>query len=823
MSSSSAHTAPLSGVRVLELSGHWTGFCCRLLSDLGAEVILAEPPGGCSARSAGPFLAGGPGPERSLSFWYENAGKTGITLDPGSPFGRERIIGLAQTCDVIVESYPPGYLESTGLGYAGLSRVNPGLVMASITGFGRSGPYSSYKSCGLAASASGGQMYVCGLPASQPLKPYGDQPYYTAALFAACGILLALRQRDLAGKGQHIDISLQEAAAASLEHVMVQYFHDDVVPCRQGSLQWNGAADLFACRDSHIFLTFNREWDTLVELLGPRGMAAEFRQPASGEESYRRQHIKEIQEALTTWTRRHGSAELFRLGQDMRYPWAPVSSIAEVLQDPQLRARQYFMPASHPLAGQGFEVPRPVIVFPGEPGFEWRRAPFLGEHDGEIGKPIQSAGAPEGMPLHYQKCHCEERSDEAICKGGFVNQPGSTGAPQGMPLHGIRVLDFTWMLAGPYATRLLADFGAEVIKVQSKQTATGAEDNQTGYFATWNRNKLGITLDIGKPGARDVVIELVKKCDIVMENFTPRVMRNWGLDYARMQEANPGLVMVSLSGFGRGGPWQDYAALGPTVQALSGLTELTSYRAGRPSGIGFALADHISGLYAALAALSALRRRDYTGLGDYIEISELEAACSTLGPELISLSLGGSASGPRGNVPSRRPAAPYGCYPCRGEDRWCVIASYDEEEWRALCLAMGNPAWAQQHKFSDLQGRADNSEEIDRLIGEWTSTRTQGELVQVLREAGVTAAAVNDASDLAGDRHLRERGFFVELQHPALGRIRADGNPIRLSATPARFDRAAPLLGADNRRVLMDMLGMDEEKFDSLVSQGVIG
>ena len=556
------------------------------------------------------------------------------------------------------------------------------------------------------------------------------------------------------------------------------------------------------CRDSHIFLTFNREWDTLVELLGPHSMATEFRQPAWGEESYRRQHIKEIQEALTTWTLRHGSAELFMLGQDMRYPWAPVSSIAEVLQDPQLRARQYFVPASHPLAGQGFEVPRPVIVFPGTPAFEWRRAPFLGEHEGEVQEPIKHA---------------------KFCKGGLLSPPESAGAPQGMPLHGIRVLDFTWMLAGPYATRLLADFGAEVIKVQSKQTATGAEDNQTGYFATWNRNKLGITLDMGKPGARDVVIELVKKCDIVMENFTPRVMRNWGLDYGQLQEVNPGLVMVSLSGFGRSGPWQDYAALGPTAQALSGLTEHTSYQPGSPCGIGFALADHISGLYAALAALSALRRREYTGLGEYIEISELEAACSTLGPELISLSIGGSASGPRGNVPSRRPAAPYGCYPCRGEDRWCVIAAYDEEEWRALCLAMGNPAWAQQHKFSDIAGRCDNSEEMDRLIGEWTSTHTRREVVQVLQEAGVTAAAVNDASDLAGDPHLRERGFFVEMEHPALGKIRADGNPIRLSATPACFDRAAPLLGADNRRVLLDMPGMDRERFDSLVSQGVIG
>jgi len=813
MSHSRSYPQSLSGIRVLELSGRWTGFCCRLLSDMGAEVILAEPPGGSAVRSAGPFLKDEPGPERSISFWYDNAGKRGITVDPSAPSDLDRILRLMQSCDVLVESYPPGFLASAGLGYGQFSRINPGLVMASVSGFGRTGPYSGYKSCGLAASAAGGQMYVCGSPGRQPLKPYGDQPYYLASLFAACGILLALRWRDLAGKGQHIDISLQEAAAAALEHVMVQYFHDHVVPRRQGSLQWNGVADLFPCRDSYIFLTFSREWDTLLELLGSRDMAADLGQPVWSEESYRRQHIEDIQEVVTFWTCQHGSAELFKLGQDMRYPWAPVGSIEDAAQNEQLRSRRYFVPAAHPLAPQGFEVPRPVIVTPGTPGYEWRRAPYLGEHDEE----------------------------NISCRGGFSNPPGNTGAPEGTPLRGdekkragagvlestplqgIRVLDFTWMLAGPYATRLLADFGAEVIKVQSRHTATGAEDNQTGYFAAWNRNKLGVTLDFGKAGARDVVIDLVRKCDIVMENFTPRVMHNWGLDYMRLKEANPRLIMVSLSGFGRGGPWQDYAALGPTVQALSSLTKLTSYREGRPCGIGFALADHISGLYAALAALSALRRRDATGRGENIEISELEAACSTLGPELISQSLAGRTAGPQGNSPSRQPAAPYGCYPCRGDDRWCVIAIYDDEEWISLCRAMGDPSWVQQHKFSNLRGRCENAEELDRQIGEWTSAHTNQEVMQVLQEAGISAAAVNDASDLAADAHLLERGFFIELQHPSLGVIRADGNPIGLSATPARFISAAPLLGADNRRVFLDLMGMEEERFNLLVSQGVIG
>jgi len=797
MSDACACGQPLSGIRVLELSGRWTGFCGRLLSDLGAEVLLAETPEGSVARRSGPFLSGEPGLDRSLSFWYDNAGKSGRTFNINVQPDRERLLQLVQSCDIVVESCPPGGLDEAGLAYEALRRINPALIIASITGFGQTGPYSGYKSCGLVASAAGGQMYSCGLPGRQPLQPCGDQPYRLASLFAACGVLIALRQREHTGRGQHIDISLQEAAAAALEHVTVQYFHDKVVARRSGSLQWNAAADLFPCRDGYILLTFNREWDTLVELLGQRDMAAGLGQPAWRDEDYRRLHIEDIQEVLTFWTCQHDTDELFWLGQDMRFPWAPVGSIADVLHNTQLQARKFFVPASHPLAGHGFQAPRPVLHQLCMGGF--------------LNPP--AVGSPEGAPLQGNK---EQQ-------GNGSSNPPAAGAAEGMPLQGIRVLDFTWMLAGPYATRLLADFGAEVIKVQSRQTATGAEDNQTAYFSAWNRNKLGITLNLFRPEARDIVIDLVKKCDVVMENFTPRVMRNWGLDYEQLKKVNPKLVMVSLSGFGRGGPWEGCAALGSTVQALSGLTGLTSYREGRPCGIGFALADHISGLYAALAALSALRRRDATGSGAYIEISELEAACSTLAPELIHLSLGGSAARPQGNSPSREPSAPYGCYPCRGDDRWCVIAVHDEEEWRALCRAMGEPAWTGQDRFSDLAARCGNAEELDSRIGEWTRTRTSREVMQLLQEAGVPAAAVNDASDLAADPQLSKRGFFIDLQHPYLGKICADGNPVRMSDTPASFRSAAPLLGADNRRIFIDLLGMDEEHFNGLVSQGIIG
>jgi crotonobetainyl-CoA:carnitine CoA-transferase CaiB-like acyl-CoA transferase len=379
------------------------------------------------------------------------------------------------------------------------------------------------------------------------------------------------------------------------------------------------------------------------------------------------------------------------------------------------------------------------------------------------------------------------------------------------------------MLAGPYATRLLADFGAEVIKVQSKLTATGAGQNGNGYFASWNRNKLGITLDLSRAEARQLALALVGKCDVVIENFTPRVMEGWGLSYGDLKLVKPDIVMVSLSGFGHTGLWRNYTALGTTVQALSGLTQLTSYDSSRPDGIGFAYADHVSGLYAALAALAALRRRDCHGQGAYVDISELEAACSTLGPALLDYSVNGRAAQPAGNKEDWGQAAPHGCYRCRGEDRWCVIAVFSEVEWLSLCNIMGQHGLAKQRKFSSARLRLENALELDTLIEAWTANYAPREVMEMLQAAGVPAAAVNNAQDLARDPQLTWSGFFGELVHPVLGLSVTDGNPIRLNSVPAPGYKAAPLLGGDNRYVFMDILGMGEDKFRHYVEEGIIG
>ena len=797
MASPEVQSKPLRGIRIVDLADEKAAYCSKLLADLGAEVVKMERPGGDPSRGYGPFSGNLPGPEQSLSFWYNNSGKLSVTLDLEEGESKQRFLNLVSASDVIVESSSPGYLKTLGLDFESLSPMNPRLIMASVTGFGQDGPYSKYNTCDLVACASGGQMYVSGAPDKRPLKAYGNQSYFLASLFAANGIMLALRSRDRSGKGQHIDISMQEAVAAALEHVLVQYFNEGVVACRKGSLQWNCSSDLFPCRDKFVLLTFSREWETLVELLDHQHMAADLTHAAWRDEEFRKQHIENIQEVLSFWTCMQNSRDVFELGQSMRFPWAPVNSIQDVTENEQLNGRGFFVPAQHPEAEKEFRVPGPVIRFNDSHDHNWQRAPFVGEHNAMLEQLIEgdaSAHTARGLPTQNSK----------------------------LPLEGVRVLDFTWMLAGPYATRMLADFGAEVIKVQSHKVATGAEQNDKAYFANWNRNKLGITLDLSRPEARKLALDLVKKCDVVIENFTPRVMDNWGLNYGKLKQVNLGLVMVSLSGFGHSGPWRDYAALGSTEHALSGLTQLTSYVNGRPCGIGFAYADHISGLYASLAVLSALHRRERTGTGAYIDISEYEAACSLLGPELMDFSLNGRIAKPSGNGAGWHPATPHGCYRCRGEDRWLTIAVFSDEEWKSLCDVMGNPAWAGQDKFATMQGRAENREELDDYIGAWTAKYQAQKLMQMLQDAGVPAAAVSDAKDLANDPQLEKRRFFKELNHPVLGKIRADGNPVRMSKSPALYAKAAPLLGEDNRRVFVDLLGMDERTFRACVESGII-
>ncbi len=390
-------------------------------------------------------------------------------------------------------------------------------------------------------------------------------------------------------------------------------------------------------------------------------------------------------------------------------------------------------------------------------------------------------------------------------------------------LKGIRILDFTWVLAGPYATRMMADFGAEVIKIQSKKTSKGVESYLTPYFAAWNRNKRSITLDMSFPEAKEIFLSLCGISDVVIDNFAPRVMANWGLTYDVLKEANPRLVVADISAMGQSGPWRDFVAFGPTLHALAGLSYLTSYNEDEPIGPGYAYGDHIIGLYTALVLLAAIEDRERTGHGSYIDISGYEALCTTLGPALAGTSSGDDLR-PGGGCPESADMAPYGCYRCLGEDRWCVIAVGSETEWKALCTVSDNPGWFVDERFSTMAKRKENGRDLDELLTRWTVTRTAEEIVGVLQGTGVASGVVRDARDLAQDPHLISRGFFTETVHPLLGPTVTDRGAIRFVDDEKAVDwKAAPLLGADNDYVFRELLKLTAQDMDRFIKMGVIG
>jgi crotonobetainyl-CoA:carnitine CoA-transferase CaiB-like acyl-CoA transferase len=390
-------------------------------------------------------------------------------------------------------------------------------------------------------------------------------------------------------------------------------------------------------------------------------------------------------------------------------------------------------------------------------------------------------------------------------------------------LGGLRILDFTWVLAGPLATRILSDFGAEVIKIQSHKGSPGPGGNLTGSFNTWNRNKRSISLDMQAPEAREIFLKLVQVSDVVIENFSPRVMDNWGLGFEELHRVNSRIIMASISGFGHTGPLKDFVAFAPTVQAYSGFTGLTSFEQAHPFGTGFPYADIVSALYATLMILASLESREQTGQGEYIDLSEFEALCTTLGPALLDVAVNQTEFIPQGNRADYIPAAPYGVYRCQGSDRWCVIAVFREKEWVSFREVLGQPHWMGDEKFSTLEGRQKNMSDLDEQIEKWTSEFSPDHIVDLLQKAGIPAGVVQNAEDLAKDPQLRARSFWVTVEHPVLGPTISDRVPWKCPENFADSWRPAPSLGEGNDYVFRQLLGMEERELSLYRERGIIG
>jgi crotonobetainyl-CoA:carnitine CoA-transferase CaiB-like acyl-CoA transferase len=409
------------------------------------------------------------------------------------------------------------------------------------------------------------------------------------------------------------------------------------------------------------------------------------------------------------------------------------------------------------------------------------------------------------------------------------------------PLAGVRILDLGWAMAGPQGTAILGAYGAEVIKVESRarpdlaRTTFGpivAEDpyDGSGYFNNFNRDKRSITLNMGAEQGRRLFAELLAVSDGLLENFATGVLERWGFPYEEMRRIRPDIVYVSMAGFGHSGPYRDYKTFGPIVQAMSGLTHQSGFPDMEPAGWGFSYMDHTGGYYGAIAMLQALLHRRRTGQGQHVDLSQVEAAITLTGPAILDYAVNGRPSGRIGNAAGEPRVAPHGVYRCApdpdprvGDDAWVAIAVETNEQWQAVCSAIGAGDLAADPSLATVDGRLAQTDRIDAAIESWTRQRSPWEAMEALQDAGVPAGAVQRSRDLVErDPQLRHRGMHPEIEHPLLGTYKMDGVPVRFSRTPAAIRRPGPLLGEANQEVYGDLLGLPSATIKRLAEEQVL-
>ena len=398
-------------------------------------------------------------------------------------------------------------------------------------------------------------------------------------------------------------------------------------------------------------------------------------------------------------------------------------------------------------------------------------------------------------------------------------------------LDGVKVVDLQWVMAGPAASRILADHGATVVRVESQRRVDtartmapfygglpGAENS--AFFQNLNASKLGLTLNLTTEGGRAVVLDLARWADVVLESYSPGVMRGWGLDYESLRQEKPGLIMVSTCLMGQTGPLANFAGFGSLAAAVCGFYEVTGWPDRPPAGPFGAYTDTMAPRFLAVAVLAALDHRRRTGQGQYIDQSQAESALHFLAAALLDYGVNGRAQGRAGNRDARM--APHGVYPAAGDDRWVAIAVANDDQWRALCDVIERPELASDERFATAQARLAREDELDEIVSAWTREREPLEIEAALQARGVPASLVQEGRDLCEDPQLAHRGHLVEVPHPEHGTVTVEGPRFRLSRTPARVERAAPTFGQDNQQVLETLLGYSPERIAELAAEGAL-
>ncbi|MEU8146895.1 CoA transferase [Nonomuraea sp. NPDC048901] len=787
-------------LRVLDLTDELAFNGARLLVGLGADVVRVERPAAAVLSRA------------ETLHWH--AGKRIV----GVPESAEVLDGLVEQADVVIESGPLEELAGVRAGSGAVSSRWPQAVHVVVTPFGTSGPRSAWRADDLVAAAAGGMGWLGGQPGGQPKPPPREQATQLAGAHAAIAALLGVIARDRTGRGQLIDVSVQEAVAATLETAAISWIHAGRYPSRNGGVYEHVAHRVFRAADGHVaggYSGSDRMWTDLLAWMAESGEAADLTEEKWSDPVFRWRGREHVDEIVARFVAKRSAASVAEEGRARALPWAEVATAARLPANPQLVARGFFTR----ILGEGLPADGVTDV-----GFPFPAA--------EPPRPVRLT-EPRPAPIEAPWRTAHPRGRRA-----------ATGT--GRPLAGVRVLDLTWVLAGPYATKTLAEHGADIIKIESRhrqdptrfapsmRLRPDAGFDDSGYFINFNRGKRGVALNLRTEPGREVLRRLVAECDVVIENFSPGVLAKWGLSYDQMAELNPGVILVSMAGVGQSGPWRDAVTFADTLAAMSGLTSETADPGEGPQGLTFGLGDMVAANSAVLAVLDMIT----AGRAGHVDLSQLEAMAASMGAAVLEAELGdsragGEVGGSRAEAepgdpcavvrPNRHPRmVPHGVYPTSGDDRWLALAVRGDEEWRRLAEHAGVPELAALAS-AGLEERRGREDEIDDALAVWCSRHDGASLAAELQGLGIAAAVVATGRDLVeADEHLAARGFYPVLEHPIAGPVRHEGIVIRMSDTPGALTAPAPLLGEHTDAVLLELLGMDEEELARLRDAGVL-
>lgn len=814
---------PLSPYRVIDLTdqrGHMAGY---LLAALGADVIAVEPPNGSPARMQGPLVndAEVPPQARSLTHAAYGRGRRSVTADLTTRDGREVLDRLLAGADVLLESADPADRERTGLQVEAVARAHPHLVHVSITPFGIDGPKANWAATDLTVSAASGGLLPTGDADRPPVRLAVPQGFLFGGAAAAGAAILALYERGRSGRGQHVDVSATRAAALSTQGALLSSGVGTPFPRRSAGGMATGRVAirfLYPAADGFVSIThafgpnMGRGTARLMKWLLDEGFCDEAMAAkdwidygmALGRRDESIEDWERAKAAVEAFTSSKSRDELLQGAIARRLFMAPVLRAADLESNAQLAARDFWDHlALWPGSDRVVAAPGPFAKLSATPLTRLGRAPAPGEHTAEVlAEPPRRPALPTAV---------DGRANDEL------------------PLAGVKVLDFTWAIAGPSFTRVLADFGATVVKVESTRRPDGARAlmpqwkagkglDASATFDDMNAGKLSVALDMSKPPSVDVAKDLVRWADVVVESYSPRAMRKWGMSWPQLREINPQLIMFSTCLMGQTGPLADFAGYGNLAGAITGFYDLAGWPDRPPAGPYGAYTDYISSHVMVATLLAALDHRRRTGEGQHVDLAQAEAAIQFLAPAVLDWTVNGRVWSRDGN--RDLDMAPHGVYPAAGDDRWVAVACADDVQWHALCRLLERPDLAADPELSTARGRVARSDQLDAVVGEWTAQRSTRDIEEQCQAAGVAAHVVAGSADLLADPQLAHQRHFLALEHPDRGCLLENAR-FTLSRTPARVDRRAPLLGEHTWEVLTEMLGYDPDRVADLAAQEI--